>query len=198
MDNGDDSIALKANSTNILIEDCKFYTGLGVAIGSIGQYPDDYEIIENLTARNIEINHMRYGAYVKTWTGIQAGFPPNGGGGGKGYAANMTFSNFTLHNATGIFAVTQCTSYNEASGNCDTSEFNIRDLRIENWRGDTTSDVVAAIQCSAASPCTGIEIEGIDLLDTVNGTAPASYLCDNVVSPKGFKCTGPTWEENNR
>jgi galacturan 1,4-alpha-galacturonidase len=38
VDNGDDSISLKANSTNILIEDCEFYTGLGVAIGSIGQY----------------------------------------------------------------------------------------------------------------------------------------------------------------
>lgn len=29
---------MKANSTNILIEDCDFYTGLGVAIGSISQY----------------------------------------------------------------------------------------------------------------------------------------------------------------
>lgn len=38
VDNGDDSIALKANSTNILIEDCEFHTGLGLAIGSIGQY----------------------------------------------------------------------------------------------------------------------------------------------------------------
>lgn len=38
VDNGDDSISMKANSTNILIEDCVFWTGLGVAIGSIGQY----------------------------------------------------------------------------------------------------------------------------------------------------------------
>lgn len=38
VDNGDDSISLKANSTNVLIENCDFYTGLGFAIGSIGQY----------------------------------------------------------------------------------------------------------------------------------------------------------------
>lgn len=38
VDNGDDSISMKANSTNILIENCDFYTGLGIAIGSIGQY----------------------------------------------------------------------------------------------------------------------------------------------------------------
>lgn len=198
VDNGDDSIAMKANSTNILIEDCKFYTGLGVAIGSIGQYTGRYEIIENVTARNIEINHMRYGAYIKTWTGVPSGYPPNGGGGGLGYAANLLFSNFTLHNATGIFAVTQCTSYNDATGNCDTSEFNIRNLRLEDWSGDGVSDVVASVQCSAASPCSGLEIEGVDIVDTVNNTAPANYLCSNVLGPKGFECTGEPWEENNR
>jgi hypothetical protein len=64
--NGDDSIALKANSTNILIEDCDFYMGLGVAIGSIGQYNNTFEIIENVTARDIRSYNMRYGAYVKT------------------------------------------------------------------------------------------------------------------------------------
>ena len=66
VDNGDDSISTKANSTNILIENCDFYTGLGVAVGSIGQYEGRYEIVENVTARNITINNMRYGAYFKT------------------------------------------------------------------------------------------------------------------------------------
>lgn len=198
VDNGDDSISMKANSTNILIEDCDFYTGLGVAIGSIGQYSDTFEYIENVTARNIQVHNMRYGAYVKTWTGIANGYPPNGGGGGLGYAANMLFSNFTFHNATGIFALTQCTHYNDASGDCDTSEFQIRNMRLENWTGDCTSDVVADIQCSAAAPCTGIEIEGIDIVDSVNNTAPANYLCDSVVNPTGFNCTGAPWEENSR
>ncbi|KAK8069180.1 glycoside hydrolase family 28 protein [Apiospora phragmitis] len=199
VDNGDDSIAMKANSTNILIEDCRFHTGLGIAIGSIGQYAGQFETIENVTARNIQIlDKMRYGVYVKTWTGRTAGYPPNGGGGGLGYAANMRFQNFTLEGATGIFAVTQCTSYNDATGGCDTSEFHIRDLVLEDWHGTAVSDVVAAVQCSAAKPCTGIEIKNIDIVDTVNGTAPANYLCDNVVDPQGFACTGPTWEENNR
>lgn len=198
VDNGDDSIAMKANSTNILIEDCKFYTGLGVAIGSISQYKDTFEYIENVTARNIEINNMRYGAYVKTWTGVQSGYPPNGGGGGLGYAANILFTNFTLHNATGIFALTQCTHYNDASGDCDTSEFQIRNLRLEDWKGDCTSDVVADLQCSASAPCTGIVIEGINIVDTVNDTAPANYLCDSVIDLSGFACTGEPWEENSR
>ena len=59
VDNGDDSISQKANSTNILIEDSDFYNGLGVAIGSIGQYYGRFEIIENVTARNIRFHGTR-------------------------------------------------------------------------------------------------------------------------------------------
>jgi galacturan 1,4-alpha-galacturonidase len=57
--NGDDSISMKANSTNILIEDCDFYMGLGDNV---------FETIENVTARNIRSYNMRYGAYIKTCT----------------------------------------------------------------------------------------------------------------------------------
>lgn len=217
---------MKANSTNILIENCEFYTGLGLAIGSIGQYgvfplplpppllfPQDpttpkltfkntdgaFETVENITVRNITIHEqMRYAAYVKTWTGNSTGYPPNGGGGGLGYAANITFEDFKLNNASGIFSITQCTSYNSATGNCDTSLFNIRDLTIRNWTGTAASDVVAELQCSAASPCTGIVIEDVQIVDSVNNTTPANYLCDSVVSPTGFNCTGAPWGENNR
>ena len=104
-----------------------------------------------------------------------------------------------MKNASGILAVTQCTSYNSASGNCDTSEFNLRDITLKNWSGTTTSGVMADIQCSAASPCTGLHIENMGgIVDTVNSTLPAIYLCDNVVDPVGFNCTGKPWEENPR
>lgn len=80
VDCGDDNISQKANSTNIWIEDCTFYHGSGIALGSIGQFKDQYEFIENVTARNIEMHGpIRQGGYIKTWTGVQKGFPPNGG-----------------------------------------------------------------------------------------------------------------------
>lgn len=82
--NGDDSISLKANSTDILIEDCTFYNGLGVAIGSIGQYKGVYETVERVLVKNITYDNTLHAAYVKTWTGQQVGYPPNGGGGGLG------------------------------------------------------------------------------------------------------------------
>jgi galacturan 1,4-alpha-galacturonidase len=69
--NGDDSISVKANSTNIIVEDSEFYSGLGLSFGSIGQYDGVFEFIENVTARNIRCFNTQHASYVKTWTGQQ-------------------------------------------------------------------------------------------------------------------------------
>lgn len=50
--NKSNRIALKANSSNILIEDSIFRRGQGIAVGSIGQYNGVYEFVENFIARN--------------------------------------------------------------------------------------------------------------------------------------------------
>ncbi|KAI1126887.1 family 28 glycoside hydrolase [Nemania abortiva] len=199
VDCGDDNISTKANSTNILIENQDWYTGLGYAMGSIGQYDGKYETVENVTVRNVTVHdRMRYAAYFKTWTGVSRGYPPNGGGGGLGYAANITLSDFKLHNTSGIFAITQYTSYNDARGECDTSKFNIRDVTLENWAGTTTSAVLAELQCSGASPCTGIKYNNVSAYIPSNNTMANHYLCGNVSETIGFECTDGLWEENNR
>lgn len=82
--NGDDCIAVKANSTKILIEDATFYNGEGIALGSIGQYNGQFETIENITVRNVVCNNIKYATRLKTWTGDQVGYPPNGVDGGLG------------------------------------------------------------------------------------------------------------------
>lgn len=64
--NGDDSISLKANSTDISISNSHFYNGLGIALGSIGQYKGQYEVIEGLTVENI--------TYTKTLHAVWAAF----------------------------------------------------------------------------------------------------------------------------
>jgi hypothetical protein len=51
--NGDDSISMKANSTDITITNSRFVNGLGIAIGSIGQYKDAFETVERLRVDNI-------------------------------------------------------------------------------------------------------------------------------------------------
>ena len=95
--NGDDSIAFKANSTNIRVLDSTFYNGLGIAFGSIGQYKGEFNTIENIRVKNITCHNTLHGAYVKTWTGQQVGYPPNGGGGGLGCETSPLTYNTTLY-----------------------------------------------------------------------------------------------------
>jgi hypothetical protein len=82
--NGDDGISPKANSTNILVTNSTFIGGSGLALGSIGQYNSVFETIENFTAKDCTFKNTIHAAYLKTWTGEQVGYPPNGGGGGLG------------------------------------------------------------------------------------------------------------------
>lgn len=82
--NGDDSISLKGNSSDITITDSTFSTGLGISIGSIGQYKDVFETVENVFVSNCTYTNTTHAVYIKTWTGDQVDYPPNGGGGGLG------------------------------------------------------------------------------------------------------------------
>jgi galacturan 1,4-alpha-galacturonidase len=209
VDNGDDNIAFKASellwgqrtiensrwlpiltdSTNILVEDCTFYRSTGVAFGSIGQFENQFEVLEDITVRRIAAHNNKYGAYVKTWTGVVQGTPPNGGGAGLGYLRNVTISEFMVENALQAFYLTQCNSYSGFTGQCDTSKFAISDLSIRTMGGSLQTDVVASMQCSGVAPCTGISIR--DVFFNVNGGGTAKqYLCSNVVRPDGFQCTG--------
>ncbi|KAL1303108.1 hypothetical protein AAFC00_006547 [Neodothiora populina] len=197
VENGDDAIALKANSTNILIEDCEFYRGVGLAMGSIGQFNNTFETIENVTARNIITHNTDWGAYIKTWTGVSKGYSPNGGGGGIGYVSNLTFEDFTLDRTRGIFSITQCTNYEGNGGDCDTSKFNVHDVTIRDWRGTSLTGVVGQLQCSAASPCYGLDMQDVQITVADSGDAATEYLCDSVEAPIGFSCTGPIVGENN-
>ncbi|KAK4497820.1 hypothetical protein PRZ48_010474 [Zasmidium cellare] len=191
VDNGDDSISMKQNSTNIYIADCDFYNGQSLAMGSIGQYPGQIEVIENVVAENIRCTNTGYGGRVKTWTGVQKGYPPNGGGGGLGYARNITFRDFQLTDVNLAWALFQCTSYSGQTGDCDTSKFQITDMNWGNARGTLKGDRVATLQCSGAAPCTDINLYDNDLQALDQNIPATSYLCDNVDDPQGFECTGP-------
>ena len=191
--NGDDSFSAKANSTNITLLDSHFYHGLGIAIGSIGQYNGHFETIENIRAENVYFEDTLHAFYVKTWTDDRVGYPPNGGGGGLGFAANMKMKNLTVKNARGgLFTISQCTRFSGAPGvgNCTNSQFQIRDVDIQGLRGTTKDRRVLSLQCSAVAPCTDITLSDVDVRYASNGTTVPNYLCGNVVGNKGWNCTG--------
>ncbi|KAF2165295.1 glycoside hydrolase family 28 protein [Zasmidium cellare ATCC 36951] len=206
VESGDDAISCKANSTNIHIANCTFHHTNGLAMGSIAQYNDNFEIIENVTATNISFYDSTQAAYLKTWAGIPSGnntygpYPPNAGGGGRGYIKNLTFFDFTVSNiGQGKFApfsITQCYFANESIPNiCDSSTMQISDVVWEDVRGtvNNSGGDVGSFQCSGRVPCTGIEVRDVDLRDVGDGSVlGGGYLCSNVSEPVGFECTGVT------
>jgi len=184
--NGDDAVALKANTSNLLVQDSIFRDGDGVAIGSIGQYPGVYEFVANVTAERIVCERCEYAGYVKTWTGIEQGLPPNGGGGGLGFATNIVFRDFVVSDLrSGLASIIQCISYIGETGECDTSTFQLSDIRWVNMTGTVSTDVLAALQCSSAVPCKGIVIDGVGGVRT-NG--PRNVSCSNI-DLVGVDCT---------
>ncbi|KAJ7334885.1 pectin lyase fold/virulence factor [Mycena albidolilacea] len=181
--NGDDSIAMKRNSSDILIEDSIFYIGTGVAIGSTGQFPGEYEAIERVLTRNCSFIGTRFVGYIKTWTGVQQGFPPNGGGGGIGVWTNSTFTNIT----TQVAEITQCTSFSGAVGQCDTSTMQISNITWSGLQGSLLTSTVASLQCSGAAPCQDLRILDTNVTFTTNTTV-GTFSCHAVASTEGFTC----------
>lgn len=196
VESGDDSIAMKQNSTNIYMANNTFVKGLGYAMGSIGQYNGQFHVIENITAVDTYMIDTSYAGRVKTWTGNSTGPPPNGGGGGLGYARNITFANFTFKNVDIPWYIRQCTSYNGVEGGCDTSKFKIDGMFWGNSTGTVKQNKVVSLQCSGAAPCTNVNIFNNDWKIESNGSIPTSYLCSNVEDPKGFNCTGKAPNES--
>ncbi|KAJ7193822.1 pectin lyase-like protein, partial [Mycena pura] len=181
--NGDDSIAMKRNSSDILIEDSAFYTGTGVAIGSTGQFPGQFEVIERVLTRNCSFIGTTFVGYIKTWTGVEKGFPPNGGGGGTGVWTDSTFSNIR----TQVAQITQCTSFEGDVGDCDTSTMQISNITWSRLHGSLLVSTIASLSCSGAAPCQDLRILDSNFTFATNTTV-GTYSCHAVASTEGFTC----------
>ncbi|KAI0688056.1 pectin lyase-like protein [Cerioporus squamosus] len=176
---GDDAVAPKANTSNMLIQDSHFRDGGGVAIGSIGQYPGVYEFIENVTAERIVCDRCSQAGYVKTWTGVEKGVPPN------------VFRDFDVTDVASVARITQCTSYNGQSGDCDTSTFQISNVTWSNISGTVATNLLADLQCSGAAPCPDIVIEGVEGLVFNSTSSEPEIECSHVtVGPGSVACNG--------
>lgn len=116
---GDDCVAIKPRSYNIVIDDVTCVGGNGIAIGSLGQYLEDSSV-DNVWIKNARIikggaqNNIGQGAYIKTWVGelvsggdrdYESDYQPRGGGWGS--VTNILFSNFDIEGARGGGVITQ-------------------------------------------------------------------------------------------
>lgn len=114
------------------------------------------------------------------------------GGGGLGYIKNITFSNWTLHDAEIALDITQCVNFEGGTGDCDTSLFQISDLYWHDIRGTQKRQKVTDFQCSAAAPCYGLHVTNLNMTVIDTGTPAIGHQCSNVMNPIGFVCDGAT------
>ncbi|KZV83105.1 pectin lyase-like protein [Exidia glandulosa HHB12029] len=187
---GDDCLAIKGNSTNIIAKGITCRGGNGIAIGSLGQYVGQPDIVENVTMQNLRMlrlptqvqPNMKNGVYLKTWTGSVTGTPPTGGGGGGGRVHNLVARNVSLDRVDFPVHLYQTNSGHSADA---PSQLAFSDLRFEDWTGSvTTSNKLVDIECSPAVPCPGVRFDNF-AVPPPSGQAPR-FICVNVVDEVGL------------
>lgn len=52
VDNGDDCVSFKPNSTNVVVQGLRCNGSHGISVGSLGQYALEYDIVENIYVYN--------------------------------------------------------------------------------------------------------------------------------------------------
>ncbi|KAF3933846.1 Exopolygalacturonase [Dactylella cylindrospora] len=110
INNHDDCVSFKPNSTNILVQGLDCNGSHGISVGSLGQYPKYFDIVENVYIFNCTMTDSGNAARIKVWSGeysIQPGWV-EGGGGGHGLVNNVTWDAIRLRNVDNAIEVTQC------------------------------------------------------------------------------------------
>lgn len=86
-------------------------------------------------------------------------------------------------------SISQCTTFSGTTGDCNSSKFQLKNIRINEITGSSASSLIANLQCSEDSGgCIDIEIDNVNLIDVDSGDALTRYKCSNVVDPVGFDC----------
>lgn len=126
----------------------------GISVGSLGQYANQTDIVENLYTYNITMTNASDFARIKVWPGVQTSFQELlNGGGGLGHVRNVTYD--TLHSINNDRAITITQCYGQKNQTlCQEFPANltIEDVTIRNLWGTTSEsgDLEAGtLVCSA-------------------------------------------------
>ncbi|RPD53866.1 pectin lyase-like protein [Lentinus tigrinus ALCF2SS1-7] len=186
---GDDCLAIKGNSTNIFAKHITCRGGNGIAFGSLGQYVDLPDIVDNVVLEDLKMirldpqvqPNMANGVYFKTWTGTVNSSPPTGGGGGGGHVSNVVTKGVSLDNVTVPVHVYQTNGGHSADA---PSTLQFSNLSFIDWTGTSQRSTLVDIECSSGAPCPWMRFENFNVAPPVGTTA--TVKCVNVVSESGL------------
>ncbi|GJE94846.1 glycoside hydrolase family 28 protein [Phanerochaete sordida] len=189
INNDDDCVSFKPNSTNILVSNLWCNGSHGVSVGSLGQYAGETDIVANVTVFNVSMNNAQNGARIKVFGGNPS--PNSTAGGGTGFVRNVTYADYSVSNVDNPIIIDQC--YETSAATCKEfpSTLTISDVHFINVTGTSSGkekDVVVDMECSAQ--CTDITASGTNI--TPPSGSPA-FVCANIASESelDFACTAP-------
>lgn len=108
LDHDDDCVSFKPNSTNIIVQGLNCNSSHGISVGSLGQYPDQIDIVENIYIYNNTLSNSVNGARIKVWPNTDVQHKPGiPGGGGAGRVRNVTYENFNNINNEAFITIDQ-------------------------------------------------------------------------------------------
>ncbi|KAI6859259.1 Exopolygalacturonase [Hortaea werneckii] len=194
VNNGDDCVSFKPNSTEVLVQNMYCNGSHGISVGSIGQYPGEVDIVENLYIYNVSMHNASNGARIKVWPGSPAALSGDlQGGGGSGRVRNVTYEDMLIDQVDYAVQITQCYGQdNFTLCNEFPSSLTISDIHLENFYGTTTDSydpISGYVVCSDPDVCSNITISDFAVM------APSGpenlFTCDEVDESllHGINCT---------
>jgi galacturan 1,4-alpha-galacturonidase len=192
IDNGDDCVSFKPNSTFILVQNLFCNGSHGISVGSLGQYVGEFDIVSDVYVYNISLLDTSDGARIKVWPGSPAELSGDlQGGGGDGRVTNITYDTLTVKNTDYAIEVDQCYGQNNLTLCLQfPSTVTISDVLFTNFTGVTStkfSPQIGSFACSDDTVCSGITTEDISVLSP-KGTNESFCLNIDESTLQGFTC----------
>ncbi|KAF9563844.1 pectin lyase-like protein [Agrocybe pediades] len=187
---GDDCVAIKGNSSDIVLRNITCRGGEGIAIGSLGQYVNLTDNVQNVDMENIKMvrldpkvqPNMDNGVYFKAWPGTVNGLPPTGGGGGAGTVRNLTAKNVQVDRVMNPVRI-QIFQSIDPNGGGSPSKIKFENMHFSNWVGTANNSRLLDLECSV-SGCSDFVFQKFNVIPP-SGESP-QYVCQNVTGIKGL------------
>ncbi|KDR77161.1 hypothetical protein GALMADRAFT_433038 [Galerina marginata CBS 339.88] len=186
---GDDCLAIKGNSSNIVARNITCRGGNGIAFGSLGQYVNMSDSVINVDMENLRMirlptdvqPNMANGVYFKSWTGTVNGVPPTGGGGATGLVNNISIKNVQLDRVNAPLHLYQ-TNGGHTGDLPSTLKF--QNLHFSGFSGTALTNKIIDIECSPAVGCNNISFSNFKV--TPPSGQASRFICQNTAGVTGL------------
>ncbi|KAH7099562.1 pectin lyase fold/virulence factor [Auriculariales sp. MPI-PUGE-AT-0066] len=171
--NSDDCVSFKPNSTNILVSNLNCTGSHGISVGSLGQYPQYIDIVENVTVRNVNLTNASNGVRIKVWAGANRG---------SGRVNNILYENTRVNNVDNPLVFDQCYMTNATACAAQAARVDITNVTVRGITGTSSGSaksLIASLICSPGAVCENIRVDDFSV-EPPEQYKPGTTKCSNL------------------